>query len=149
MSVPRNDAPAHSRKLRDGELLRRIQTYRIKPAAKNLIAASRNGGTSRTPTRIARKGDPQTKQMIANASKICHEGGRAAFIFWLTKAYLDSQDALANQIWAMKNFYGQHKFRSSQFGFVSTGTVQRFFEKFRPSRVEARLASIPLLATST
>src|SRR5881398_2773325 len=55
MSVPRNDAPAHSRKVRDGEPLRRIQTYRIKPAAKNRIAASRNGGTSRTPTRIARK----------------------------------------------------------------------------------------------
>src|SRR5207245_6844615 len=87
--------------------------------------------------------------MIANASKICHEGGRAVFIFWLTKDYLDSQDALANQIWAMKNFYGQHKFRSSQFGFVSTGTVQRSFEKFRRSRVEARSASIPLLATST
>src|SRR6184192_1788297 len=69
--------------------------------------------------------------------------------FWLTKDYLDSQDALANQIWAMKTFYGQHKFRSSQFGFVSTGTVQRFFEKFRPRRVEARSASIPLLATST
>src|SRR5438445_13140467 len=86
--------------------------------------------------------------MIANASRICHEGGRAVFIFWLTKDYLDSQDALANQIWAMKTFYGQHKFRSSQFGFVSTGTVQHFFEKFRPRRVEERSASIPLVATS-
>src|SRR5207237_6416977 len=64
--------------------------------------------------------------------------------FWVTKSFLDSRDALANQIWAMKNFYGRHKFRSSQFGFVSTGTVQRFFEKFRPRRVEARSASIPL-----
>src|SRR2546426_8571467 len=81
--------------------------------------------------------------MIANASRICHEGGRAVFILWLTKAYLDSQDVLANQIWAMKTFYGQHKFRSSQFGFVSTGTVQHFFEKFRPRRVEERSASIP------
>src|SRR2546426_12399915 len=98
MSVPRNDAPAHSRKLGDGELLRRIQTYRIKPAAKNLIAASRNGGTPRTPTRSAREGDPQTKKMIADASKIWHEGGRGGLIFLLTKANLDSQGSLCNQI---------------------------------------------------
>src|SRR2546425_3141896 len=103
MSVPRNDAPAHSRKLGDGEPLRRIQTYRIKPAAKNLIAASRNGGTSRTPTRIARKGGPQTKEMIANARKNFPQGGRAAFIFLLTQAYFGSQDALSNQILAVKN----------------------------------------------
>src|SRR5207244_635404 len=69
--------------------------------------------------------------------------------FWVTKSFLDSQDALANQIWAMKNFYGRHKFRSSQFGFVSTGTVQHFFEKFSSRRVEARSASITLLAPST
>src|SRR3989442_4958704 len=109
MSVPRNDAPAHSRKLGDGEPLRRIQTYRIKPAAKNRIAASRNGGTSRTPTPIAREGDPPTKKMIADARRNFHEGGRAGFLFCSTKNNLILRVVFRNRLLRWKNSLGLTK----------------------------------------
>ena len=35
--------------------------YMTSPAVKKRMAASRNGGTSWTPTRMAKKVDPQTK----------------------------------------------------------------------------------------
>src|SRR5271154_4049887 len=67
---------SHSRIVGDAVPFSRIHAKSTKPAIKNRMLANRSGGTSRTPTRIARKVDPQTKYMIENASKVFHTGGR-------------------------------------------------------------------------
>ena len=61
MSAPSAEAATHSRGVGAGVPLSRSHAYMTSPAVKKRTAASRNGGTSWTPTRIARKVDPHTK----------------------------------------------------------------------------------------